>query len=370
MTFDRLRVMISSPCKDYVTADGATFPLSRLRLSLQRQITEARLFDEQLFECWINEREPSKAATRDVWDECLREVRRAQIVVVLFNGNAGWARETNDIGICHAELEASLFSGRDRTHVIQLPRSRASIERDVRFQKFVTGELPFSGAPTLSESEVIANVHQTLAEAVSRLARGGATLLRKDSYALGQALEWSKLDYGARKLAMESACLDALAERQGRSRDVRTETRSVRVRVGKTEVLFFAHGIPAAASVAAARELVGKPFLADYEHIGDDETVNGPVHLIACQKSVTERQAVDLLGFPDATVVVTTFGVYVVDPVQKIQLILLSNCRDATSTRFAVQRLFDWLDRSGESAALVRRARSRKKIVGAIRREL
>jgi hypothetical protein len=78
----------------------------------------------------------------------------------------------------------------------------------------------------------------------------------------------------------------------------------------------------------------------------------------------------DLLGFPDATVITTTFGVYVVDPVQKIQLMLLSNCRDATSTRFGVQRLFDWLDRSGESDALMRRARSRKKIVSAIRKEL
>jgi len=104
--------------------------------------------------------------------------------------------------------------------------------------------------------------------------------------------------------------------------------------------------------------------------LAGDDTVCGPVHLIACQKSVTESQAIDLLGFPDATVVTTTFGVYVVDPVQKIQLMLLSNCRDATSTRFAVQRLFDWLDRSGESDALVRRARSRKKIVGAIRKEL
>src|SRR5262249_59155534 len=50
-----------------------------------------------------------------------------------------------------------------------------------------------------------------------------------------------------------------------------------------------------------------------------------------------------------------------VDPIQKIQLVLLSNCRDATSTRFAVQRLFDWLDRSGEGDLLVNRLdRARK----------
>jgi hypothetical protein len=92
--------------------------------------------------------------------------------------------------------------------------------------------------------------------------------------------------------------------------------------------------------------------------------------LIACQKATTEKQATDLLGFPDATVVATTFGIYLVDPIPKIQFALLANCRDATSTQFAVQRLFDWLERSGEGDALVRRARSRKKIVSAIRKEL
>jgi hypothetical protein len=249
-----------------------------------------------------------------------------------------------------------------------LPRSTASTKRDVRFQRFVERELSFSGAPALSEEDAITNVRLTLVEAVSRLTRVGATVLRKDSYALGQALEWSKLNYAERKVAMESVCLEALMERQGRIRGKASQ--AVRVKIGKAQVLFLAHGIPASGSVAAARELVGRPFLLDYQNISDDEDAYGPVHLIACQKSATERQATDLLGFPDAIVVTTTFGVYLVDPVQKIQVVLLTKCRDETSTRFAVQRLFDWLDRSGEADALVIRAKSRKRIVSAIRKEL
>lgn len=370
MTVDRIRVMISSRNKDYATADNSRFTLASLRKSLQTEINATGLFGKPLFDCWINEVEPSKAATRDVWDECIREIRRAHIVIVLYNGDAGWAREANDVGICHAELEASLLSGRDRTHLIQLPPLTASSPRDRRFQGFVERELTFSGPPARNEDEAANNVKNTLVEAVARLARSGATLLRRESYALGQALEWSKLNYAARKRAMESACLDALAERQGQIRDKNLEVNAVRVRIDKSEVLFFAHAIPAAASVAAARELVGKPFLMDHRHITDEDRVCGPVHVIACQKSTTERQATDLLGFPDATVVTTTFGVYLVDPIQQIQFILLANCRDDTSTRFAVQRLFDWLSRSGEADALVRRARSRKRIVTAIRKEL
>ena len=60
MTIDRIRVMISSRCRDYVAADGSTFGLSGARSALRQQINAARLFDQQLFECWINEYEPSK----------------------------------------------------------------------------------------------------------------------------------------------------------------------------------------------------------------------------------------------------------------------------------------------------------------------
>jgi len=72
------------------------------------------------------------------------------------------------------------------------------------------------------------------------------------------------------------------------------------------------------------------PWLAATAH-------GGPVHLIACHKSVTEAQARTMLGFPNATVVSAPFGIYVVDPVQSIQLILVAQCRDETSTRLGVQ---------------------------------
>jgi hypothetical protein len=53
--------------------------LSLLRKCLRDEINATGLFSQPLFECWINEVEPSKAATRDVWDECMHEVRRAHI---------------------------------------------------------------------------------------------------------------------------------------------------------------------------------------------------------------------------------------------------------------------------------------------------
>ncbi len=94
------------------------------------------------------------------------------------------------------------------------------------------------------------------------------------------------------------------------------------------------------------------------------------MHLIACHKGVTEKQATDLLGFADATVVTPGFGVYVADNVQKVQLLLLAECRDETTTRHAVQRAMDWLERSGEEKYLAQRAKARRRIIRTIAAQL
>src|SRR5664280_3834900 len=84
------------------------------------------------------------------------------------------------------------------------------------------------------------------------------------------------------------------------------------------------------------------------------------------KRQATEGQAVRQLGFPDATVVSTPFGVYVADKIQKIQLAFLSNCRDPTSTMYQVQRVFDWIEEVGEGPLILDRAASRARIVTAI----
>ena len=60
---------------------------------------------------------------------------------------------------------------------------------------------------------------------------------------------------------------------------------------------------------------------------------------------------------------------YYHDDVQKIQLVFIANCRDETATRQGVQRVFDWLEQTGEGALLSSRTASRAKIVRAIAKE-
>ena len=143
------------------------------------------------------------------------------------------------------------------------------------------------------------------------------------------------------------------------------------VKFSGIEVLLITHAVPAALGVAAAKEMVGRPFLKDYIH----DTIltgkrAGPVHLIACHRAATESHATKLLGIPDATVVSTPFGIFVADNVQKVQFAFIGNCRDEANTRHGVQRFFEWVEQTGEDQLLAKRAQSRAKIVKTIAGEV
>jgi hypothetical protein len=163
-----------------------------------------------------------------------------------------------------------------------------------------------------------------------------------------------------------SAFILALVDRQ----DTDEKDGRLITKVAGISVVIVPDAIPAALSVAPARELVGQPFLQDHRLAKLlQRKVAGPVHLIACHRTITESQAARQLGFPDATIVARDFGVYVADDVQKIQIIFIANCRDETATRQGVQRVFDWLEQTGEDSKLAERAASRAKIVQAIAKE-
>ena len=93
------------------------------------------------------------------------------------------------------------------------------------------------------------------------------------------------------------------------------------------------------------------------------------MHIIGCHKTITESQARNILGFPDATILKDSFGIYVADNIQKIQMIFLERCSDSYSTGHAFQEFINWMDRIGEMDELENRAISRKNIITAIANE-
>ena len=364
----QIRVMISSRCNDPVIPGGHAGTFTDLRRTLKGKLEGEKLFGSQLFDVWINEDAPPAEGSSDAWEACLEQVRRADIVIVLYNGNSGWAKEGGEVGICHEELATALSTAPAKVRIIGLPvpaMKGPGNERNKRFQKYVELQARF-WRTAKDGDEAIKLAEASLREAVADMVQLGGREAKKGKFTAGEALDWSRLNFSKRRDMIKSTLRDALSSRQGSE----IKQSHVFVRVEEKPVLMVCDGIPAAMSVAAAREMVGQPFLRDHELadvlVGDRV---GPVHVIGCHRSVSEAQAMRQLGFPDATIVSPPFGVYVADPVQKIQLLFLTNCRDDTGTRHAVQRAFEWLLQSGEGPMLTTRAEGRTRIVKAIAME-
>ncbi|WP_434519266.1 DUF4062 domain-containing protein [Pseudomonas sp. NFX1] len=366
----KIRVMLSSRCNDRFPA-GSDQTLSSIRAQLKREIEGTTLFGKQLFEVWINEDAPPADGMHDSWDACLQAVRDCDVLLVLSNGNAGWASGDGDIGICHAEYMEGLATTRGKVRFIAMPNipvgdtREAEAARNQRFQAFIAQQTPFRGGMVSTVEQLRDRVQEALLDAVVVLTQRGVTAAASSRFDMGQALDWTRMDFRQRKRAMETVLLQALTGGEAPVGDAYAI-----VPMADVNIAVFVHAIPAAFTVAAARELVGKPFLRDHEHAHLLQDAHGPVHLIACHRGATETQATALLGFADATVVSGPFGVFVADDVQKVQFAFLANCRDASQTRHALQRFREWLDQTGEAQRLAKRAVSRARIVSVVAAEL
>jgi hypothetical protein len=358
--------MISSRCTDQISFRGTSANLSEVRRALKADLEAEQLLGSALFEVWINEDAPPAPGTDDSWNVCMQQVRSADVVLVLYNGISGWAERTGEIGICHGELQTAVEEAPGKVRLIKLPLSKStpsSKERDRKFQEFVSAQALFRGAEANTGEEVITVAKQALREAVPDLVRLGVREASRGKYSSGSALDWSRLNYENRKRAMIKVVQSSLALSGGKEIDEKT----VIFEVSSTKILWLIDSVPAGMSEPQARESVGKPFLHDHQRASLlTKNVAGPVHIIACHKNVTEAQAIRLLGFADATVVSAPFGIYLVDDIQKIQIVLIKECRDPTASNLGLQSFTAWLAQTGEDSLFIGRAKGRAQIVKAV----
>lgn len=368
-TSRKIRVMLSSRCNAVFSA-AEPQPMSQVRRALKQDIESQQLFGLKPFEVWINEDAEALDHSADSWDACLKRVHDCDVLIVLYNGDAGWAKTGADIGICHAEYAEGIKHSPGKVRLVQLPMksSEGNADEDARnahFDAYKSTISAFRGGEITSVADLTKQVNKALFDAVLTQTRRGGEGSKVGRYDLGAALEWSRMDFAARKRAMEAELKAAILGRKG-SKD---KGQSLVIQVFDASVVVKVHAVPASFSIASARETVGRPHLTDYKFVHDFGTAVGPLHIIACHRTVTETQATNLLGFPDATVVSSPFGVYLADEVQKVQFVFLANCRDSVQTRLASQRFFEWLDQAGESRLLADRAKSRARILKAIANE-
>lgn len=363
--------MISSRCKTkFPLGCDSGVELSVIRKQLKKEIQAEKFLGKSLVSVWINEEETHDGSASS-WDACIRQAADCDIFLSLVDGEAGWQKDGSGIGICHAEFQTAYSRSPSKVRVISLVggdgKWKAKSEPDIEFHRELT-RANLLEARQIEDSDVLKErTKDVIREMVLQLAHEGAREAKKSGANSGGALDWSRLDFDQRERKMVRVLTESLSQKK----NAKQVGKLISVPVANSAVLFLPSAVPAAFSVSAARERVGQPFLKDHESASLlNSKTGGPVHVIACHKNVTETQAMSLLGFPDATIVGGAFGIYVADNIQKIQLCFITHCRDAASTKHGLQRLFEWLERTGEDQLLAGRAVSRGKILAAIASEL
>jgi hypothetical protein len=365
----KLRVMLSSKC-DPAFPPGSKTTLSAIRSELKNEIEEMEVAGRKAFEVWINEETDPQGGRWDSWDVCIEAVKDCDILIVISNGDAGWANGAGELGICHAEMMTGLSLAPAKVRLIPIGKIPVSADaagtRNKRFQDELDRQSLFRGGSVTTADQLKDRVKEALHDAVITLAQAGVRDASKGKFHSGAALDWTRLNFSTRQAEMIKVLKSALKARPGAIED----SGKLFVKMDGREILVEPHAIPAALTVGPARESVGQPFLKDHQ-LADSLTGKrgGPFHIIACHKNATEIQAAKLLGFPDATFVAAPFGIFVADPIQKVQFAFITNCRDEANTRHGLQRFFEWLNQTGEEKLAADRAQARARIVRVIATE-
>lgn len=365
----KIRVMISSRCLDHFPInDGRS--LSEIRSELKKEIESLEIFGKKTFDVWINEETPPQGGTWDSWDVCIQAVKDCDILIVLNNGNAGWAK-SGGIGICHAELMTGLSQAPGKVRIIalknvEIDESTPEGMQNKKFRDYVAVQNIFRGGTVNTEDDLKERVKEAIYDALINLTQAGVREASKGRFHSGEALDWSHMDFKTRREAIQSVIFNSMGQHSGSF----IEDEHLIINLAETEILTVPDAIPASLTIGAAKEMVGQPFLRDHEiPLNFIEDRGGPLHIIGCHKTATEAQATKMLGFADATIVNAPFGIFVADNIQKVQFAFIVNCRDETTTSHGVQRFFEWMSQTGEDKKVAERSLSRARIVSAIAKE-
>lgn len=352
MPNETIRVMVSSRVKTRFagTAEDGLESLEDLRQALKRDLEGLRLGGLPVFSVWLNEVEPASGVNYTTWvDECLEQVDKASIVIVLFSGEAGTTGPGADLGICRAEFERARSSPTGRNYyfdvrdLVTLKAIRGDSARNADFVAVWEDEELYAPRPRDIES-LRTVITETLCSQVITGAHRQLKLTTSPAAAV--ELAWAALPYEERR----EKILNAGSEAVGDFAHTRIAVQSI----AGSAVLVRLACAPDALSVVRSREELGRPHLDDLGCAAAlvSSGAIGPINLILIRGSATLAQARSLIGDPDAFVIKTSFGAWAAERVYGAQIALVAGCLDAGSTRQQIQLTLDWISRRNSHQAL------------------
>ena len=350
---NKIKVFFSSRVNTSSSLDKK-FTLSDLRKYLRDELQSALFLDEKLLEIIINEDSFDSAFDQNAFDNCLAKMKECNLIVILYNGEAGWNVGAN--GICHDEFLVAMQEFSGMTYAINLtalftPKSRD--EANIRFRQDV--DTSFRHMESISASsvddlkkKVLTQIKRYLLKSIEN---SFATRKQIDSASstFGLTLNWSKLTYDDRQKAIKE-----------------------NLKNGLTAAKFFEdvicdhHCIPDHMSVADARNRIGRPFLQEHKLLQKEKRGKGAIHVIAVYGNATETQVKNLVGFPDVAVIKASFGYYLWETTSHIQIFFIPKSVNPSAVRMGIDQLTQWLRVSQESNKISNRAKARFSILRAI----
>ncbi|MDB5070362.1 MAG: hypothetical protein JWM87_1473 [Candidatus Eremiobacteraeota bacterium] len=333
---ERIRVLISSRINAPVRFGGKEAKLVDVRAALHKLIAHEELFGREPFVVWRSEK-AAESASESAIARCKRRTAECDVFIAITNGEGGFVVGDTDDGICQLELQAAYEDSPAKVYLIGVPPpdkpayTRAQLAANERFRRYIK-ELAIWKTDVADGDEAVVSAQAAMVDAVVRLTQGGVTAGRTGARSSTVSLNWESMDLRARANAIRKAATAYLKETTAPIKSLAAPGHDVHLEFDGTRTLCRVHAVPEALSYAPARDLVGQVFRDDHLTMPGDAKVHGPVHFIACHRGVTRGQARKLLGVDDATYIDTDFGVFMADEVQQVQVFLIKNCRDPTSS--------------------------------------
>jgi len=359
---ERIKVFISSRSKTPIKIGlDKTYSLEKLRLAIDDQLEKEYLFQKQLFEVIIHEKDFNGDFSRTAYDECMKQLMESNIVIILYTGEAGWAPEGTGLqGICHDEFAVASQHFSAVTHAInlssfvELPTTGEEFERNNIFQQEVARKYnTMESVSAISVEELEEKVMRQIREFIFRSMLNSVEYHNrsvKSHNVHGSSLNWSKHNYTERSDAMKRVVISLFKNFESFK-----------------EIILLHHVIPDNMSVADARNRIGRPFIAEHEQLAKHpELKSGVIHTVTIYGNATAIQVKNLVGYPDITVISSSFGYYLWEKTSQIQMVFLTKCINPEAISMQVERLRNWFMASGEEEKIKLRAKARYNILNAI----
>ncbi|MEN2281634.1 hypothetical protein AAGF08_05795 [Algoriphagus sp. SE2] len=358
---ETIKIFLSSRVNSSFSNLDPKKSLKDLRKFLQEEIEKEYFLEEKIFEVLINEGTFDSTLSKDAFENCMDSLRSSNVIIILFNGEAGWpiADLDSSNGICHEEYLAALQEFGDMSFGIniskffKLPEKGKAFERNESFALDVEND--FKHMETIEakdfnelKNKCLIQIKRYLIKALENSFRTQKRVVAGSSI-IPETLDWSKLSYSERIAKMKETLQSALVSNPVFS-----------------NMICRYYAVPDSMSVADARNQLGRPFLYEQNEIIGSGKTAGVVHFIAVYGRVTASQVKSLVGYPDLTVINTPFGFYLWEKNVHIQIFFLQSCINSNLIKLRIGQIEIWLNSSREKANIQMRAERRFQILNAI----